>query len=818
MVIKKVAVIGAGVMGAGIAAHIANAGIPVYLLDIVPTLRQSSGQALRPDPSAALRTSSGQSGVENRNSIAESAIAKLLKAEPAPFMHKNNARLVTPGNIEDHLEWLADVDWVIEAVLENPSIKQDLYRKLDKICRPDALISSNTSTLPLKLLTRDLPDSFKQRFMITHFFNPPRYMRLLELVSGTHTRPELVATVSRFADTHLGKDSVTCKDTPGFIGNRIGIYWLLYGLQAAIKLGLTVEQADAAMSAPFGIPKTGIFGLLDLVGLDLIPHILDGMKLALPKEDAFHQVNTLPELVLTMIAEGLIGRKGKGGFYRLNEISGKRVKESINLQTGSYQSSEKFVLQAMPKSQDQLRAFLSSDDTISRYVWQVLSSTLAYSASLIPEIADDIVSVDTAMRLGYNWKYGPFELLDKIGVDWFVDRLLAETRKVPPFLATCRGDFSRPGAMTGKSALATSPVHHHSLYKVVSGKRLYADLSGNYQPVRRTDGILLLTDIKLQAPAVLENPSASLWDIGDGVACLEFHSKMNTLDMDSLALVRQSVEKVKTDFSALVIYNDADNFSAGANLTLLVQAIHAEDWPAVEQLIKQGQQTYQALKYAPFPVVGAPSGLALGGGCEILLHCDAIQAHSELYIGLVEVGVGLVPGWGGCKEYLRRWLEFARRPGGPMPAIGQAFETIGMAKVSKSAAEAKELLFVSTTDGITMNKDRLLADAKAKALKLLPGYMPPKPSIYQLPGASAKAAMDMAINNLKRVGKITDYDVVVSLQLADVLSGGLCDITEPLTEDDLLNLELNAFLHLVQQSGTLARLEHLFKTGKPLRN
>jgi len=779
MDIKKVAVIGAGVMGAGIAAHIANAGIPVYLLDIVPTLRPGSGK----------------SDIGSRNSIAESAIAKLLKAEPAAFMHKNYARLVTPGNIEDHLDWVGDVDWVIEAVLENPAIKQELYRKLDNICRPDTLISSNTSTLPVKLLTRDMPDSFKQRFMITHFFNPPRYMRLLELVSGAATRPELVAAVSRFADTHLGKSSVTCKDTPGFIGNRIGIYWLQCGLLEAIKLDLTVEQADAVMSAPFGIPKTGLFGLLDLVGLDLIPHILSGMKLALPKEDAFHQVNTFPPLVQTMIAEGYTGRKGKGGFYRLNETSGKRVKESINLQTGGYQPSEKFALPEVAKTQDELRIFLSGDDIICRFAWQALSNTLAYSASLIPEIADDIVAVDTAMRLGYNWKFGPFELLDKIGVDWFVDRLIAKNRDVPPLLAS-----------------------RHSLYKVDSGKRSFVDLSGNYQPVRRTDGVLLLADIKLSAPAVLENPSASLWDIGDGVACLEFHSKMNTLDMDSLALVRQSVEKVKTDFSALVIHNDADNFSAGANLTLLVQAIQNQDWPAVEQLIKQGQQTYKALKYAPFPVVGAPSGLALGGGCEILLHCDAIQAHAELYVGLVEVGVGLVPGWGGCKEYLRRWLEFARRPGGPMPGIAQAFETIGMAKVSKSAAEAKEMLFLSTTDGITMNKDRLLADAKAKALRLVPGYMPPKSSSYQLPGTSARAAMNIAINNLKMAGKITDYDVEISQQLADVLSGGQCDITEPLTEDDLLNLELNAFLHLVQQPGTLARLEHLLKTGKPLRN
>lgn len=786
MDIKRVAVIGAGVMGSGIAAHIANAGIPVYLLDIVPK------------------------DAVNRNGIAEAAIAKLLKTEPAAFMHKNYARLVTPGNIEDHLDWLGDVDWVIEAVIENPAIKQEIYRKLDTICRPDTLISSNTSTLPLKLLTRDLPDSFKQRFMITHFFNPPRYMRLLELVVGESTDTESINALAKFANVRLGKSCVICKDTPGFIANRIGTFWIQSGLLTAIELGLPVEQADAAITV-FGIPKTGIFGLLDLVGLDLIPHVLDSFKQLLPAEDAFNPINNAPELLLRLIADGYTGRKGKGGFYRLNEIDGKRVKESINLQTGVYHASEKFALQVLPKTQDEQRAFLLADDAISRFTWKVLSNTLVYSASLIPEIADDIIAVDTAIRLGYNWKYGPFELLDRIGVDWFVERLAAENREVPPLLVICGGDVSRPERLT-------SPPQHHCLYKVDSGKRMYADLSGNYQAVQRPDGVLLLADIKLQAPAVLENPSASLWDIGDGVACLEFHSKMNTLDSDSLALVRQSIDKVKTDFSALVIYNEADNFSAGANLTLLVQAIDTQDWPAVEQLIKQGQQTYHVLKYAPFPVVGAPSGLALGGGCEVLLHCDAIQAHAELYIGLVEVGVGLVPGWGGCKEYLRRWLEFARRPGGPMPAIAQAFETIGMAKVSKSAAEAKELLFLSTTDGITMNKDRLLADAKAKALKLVPGYAPPNPASFRLPGASARAAMAIAINNLKLAGKISDYDVEISQQLADVLRGGSCDITEPLTEADVLNLELNAFLHLVQQPGTLARLEHLFKTGKPLRN
>ncbi|MEQ1638350.1 MAG: 3-hydroxyacyl-CoA dehydrogenase NAD-binding domain-containing protein [Methylococcales bacterium] len=771
MNIRKVAVIGAGVMGAGIAAQIANAGIAVVLLDIVPK-----------DPTA------------NRNSISELAIAKLLKVDPPAFMHKNAARLVTPGNIDDHLDWLRDVDWVIEAVLENLAIKQALYQKLLAVCGEDTLISSNTSTIPLKLLTQNLPGSFKQRFMITHFFNPPRYMRLLELVTGDSTRLDLVDAVALFADVQLGKGCVRCHDTPGFIANRIGTFWMQSGVLNAVALNLSVEQADAAM-ALLGIPKTGIFGLLDLVGLDLIPHILGSFKQLLPENDALQAIIELSPIMQRMVDEGYTGRKGKGGFYRLNSHSGQRIKEAINLQTGDYGVSEKAILLALPMNQTDLRIWLLQDIPVNRYVWQVLSKTLAYSSSLIPEIATDCVAIDSAMRLGYNWQYGPFELLDLIGVDWFVAQLIAEQRTIPSLLAQ------------GKP-----------LYQVTGEQRAALDLSGQYQLIARAPGMLMLSDIKRAKPALLHNNSASLWDVGDGVACLEFHSKMNTLDMDSLNLVRQSIAKVNNAFAALVIYNDADNFSAGANLTLLVKAIHNADWAAVEALIRQGQETYAALKYAPFPVVGAPSGLALGGGCEILLHCDAIQAHAELYMGLVEVGVGLVPGWGGCKEYLRRRLTFPKRAGGAMPAIAQALETIGMAKVSKSAAEAKELLFLSLSDGISMNKDRLLADVKAKALSLVSNYSPPAPDRFQLPGESAKAAAELAIHSLHLAGKLTDYDVEVSQQLAGVLSGGQCDITQPITETVLLELELQAFLNLVKQAGTLARLEHLLGTGKTLRN
>ena len=772
MNIQKAAVIGAGVMGASIAAHISNAGIPVYLLDIVPA------------------------DAKNRNIIAETAIQKLLKAEPSPLMAKNNAQLIKPGNIEDHLDWLKDADWVIEAVIENPAIKKSLYQKLDAVCGKDCLIASNTSTLPLKLLTQDMPDSFKQRFMITHFFNPPRYMRLLELVSGEQTRPDLIAAVSHFSDIQLGKSCVRCKDTPGFIGNRIGIYWLLCGLHEAIDLGLTVEQADGVLSAPFGIPKTGVFGLLDLVGLDLIPHILKSMTLALPQDDAFHQVSRLPDLVQNMIDDGYTGRKGKGGFYRLNEAEGSRIKESINLGTGDYARSEKPDLDAIQKAKKSgLQALLSCPDLAAFYAWRVLSKTLCYAASLVPEISDDIVAIDTALRDGYNWKYGPFELLDQIGIAWFVDKLSAEKQVVPPLLA-----------------------NKQRLYETRSGNLAYSDLAGQYHLVQRAKGILLLSDCKLQNPPLLHNASASLWDIGDGVACLEFHSKMNTLDMDIMMLIRQSIEKVNSEFSALVIHNQGENFSAGANLTLLMQAIHSSNWAAVEQLITEGQQTYKALKYAPFPVVAAPTGLALGGGCEILLHCDAIQAHAELYTGLVEVGVGLVPGWGGCKEYLRRWLTLPKRPGGPIPPVIKAFETIGMARVSKSAVEAKELLFLARSDGITMNLNRLLADAKAKAITLSSNYAPPQSCIYPLPGKTAKVLLNMGIKAFQMLGKATDYDVEVGQKLAYVLSGGNADMTSPLSEDDLLALELEAFVALVKKPGTLARLDHMLKTGKPLRN
>lgn len=770
MSIEKVAVIGAGLMGSGIAAHIANAGIPVYLLDIVA--KDSN----------------------NRNGIAEGAIAKMLKTQPASFMHPKNARLITAGNIEDDLEKLAEVDWVIEAVIENPAIKQDLYSKLDRVCGSKTLISSNTSTLPLKMLTAKQSDGFKLRFMITHFFNPPRYMRLLELVASADLDQDLFRAVSEFADVKLGKGNVLCKDTPGFIANRVGTFWMQTAVLEAIELKLTVEQCDAALSL-FGIPKTGIFGLLDLIGLDLMPHVLNNFKQALQSDDRLRAITDVPQILQNMIADGYIGRKGKGGFYRL-QIEGKtKVKQAIDLQQGDYHPSKHFKIEGVSRKAAGLRQFLEADNALSLYAWRVWSKTFIYVAELIPEIADDIDAVDSAMRLGYNWLYGPFELLDRLGVDWFMQKIQQE-----------------------QSSLSELIANGHSLYRTDAGISQYVDMSGHYHAIQRADGVLLLSDIKLQKPPLLENTSASLWDIGDGVVCLEFHSKMNTQDSDSMVLIQQSIAKISAEYKALVIYNEGEHFSAGANLTMLAPAILDKDWDTVKSIVQLGQNTFKQLKYAPFPVVAAPSGLALGGGCEVLLHCDAIQAHAELYMGLVEVGVGLIPAWGGCKELLGRWLNLPKRSGGPMPPIGQTFKTISLAKVSKSAQEARELLFMAKTDGVSMNKSRLLADAKTRALAMLDNYQVPEQPAYLLPGKSGWSALAVTIDSLHQAGKASAYDVEIAQQLARVLSGGDTDIIQSLTEQNILDLELESFIYLVQQPNTMSRLDHMLKTGKPLRN
>ena len=772
--IDRVAVIGAGVMGSAIAAQIANAGAPVLLFDIASPDRP------------------------NRSAVAADAIARLVNADPAPLMHERNSALIAACNMQDDLQRIAECDWIIEVILENADAKRALYRTIDSARRPGSIVSSNTSTIPLFALVEGMSDGFARDFLITHFFNPPRYQRLLELVPGEKTHTQVIETIEDFADMRLGKTPVRCKDTPGFIANRIGIYWLQCAVLQAMTMGLTIEEADAVLGTPIGAPKTGVFGLLDMVGIDLMPHVLENMAKMLPKGDPFHALDRDLPLIGRMIETGYTGRKGKGGFYRLKPGSSEKIKEALDLSTGDYRAIRSVKLHSLAKQRrGGLRALLEHSDKGGLYAWSVLSRTLTYAAALLPEIADNITAVDSAMRLGYNWKRGPFELIDYLGADWFISKLRERDMAVPPLLQRASG---------------------RGFYRVEGGELRYLTLDGAFARVTARPGVLRLGDIKRAGQPLKRNPSASLWDIGDGVLCLEFHSKMNSLNPLSLAMINSALRIVAAKHRALVIYNEEANFSVGANIALLAIAMKLRAWFVVRALVRYGQKTFQRMKHAPFPIVAAPSGMALGGGCEILLHSTAVQAHAETYAGLVEAGVGMVPAWGGCKELLLRRAGSKHPPFGPMPPVIKTFETIGLAKVATSAEQAKELMFLRQTDGITMNRDRLLADAKAKALSLSWTYKPEATPQISLPGRTAFAALSLALGGLRRIGKATPHDLVIGKHLARIVSGGDTGMTETLGEDDLLALERQAFLALAREPGSAARVAHMLSTGKPLRN
>ncbi len=766
--LSRICVIGAGVMGSAIAAHIASAGVPVLLLD-------------RPEG-------------DDRSSLAKNAVARMLKTEPAPFMDPAAAKLIQPGNTEDDLSAIAGCDWIIEAIIERPDLKQALYRKLDTVRRPGTPVSSNTSTIPLAALTAGMPESFKRNFLITHFFNPPRYMRLLEIVGGPETDSTHIAKLTGFCDRVLGKTVVKAKDTPGFIANRIGTFWMLVAVRAAIENGLTVEQVDAVIGRPFGIPKTGVFGLIDLVGVDLMPHINASMKATLPPGDRYRAFADDIPLIGKMIETGHTGRKGKGGFYRLTRKDSEKIKESISLTTGEYAPSERFRLPSHIRHASDL---MTAPDQHGIYARRVMGETLAYAASLVPEISDDITGVDKAMELGFNWKKGPFALIDEIGPARFAALLQAENIPVPPLV---------------------EKVGSGKFYEDRDNIRNAFSPDGTYKPVPRADGILLLEDIRRRGRPVLGDKSGALWNLGDGVACFEITTKMNTFDDGVLALLEKSVSHVKENFKALVLYSDADNFSAGANIGLALFAANMAAWEEIRKLTAKGQTVLKALKYAPFPVVAAPAGLALGGGCEFMLHADAIQAHAELYAGLVECGVGLIPGWGGCGEMLLRLRADPRTPHGPIPATREVFEMIATARVSKSAAEARRMHLLRKDDGITMNRDRVLADAKARALSMAEGYVAPEQPEFRVAGESGRTAFTMAVDGMARQGLVTPHDRTVSGELAIVLTGNGHDVTEIVTEQQMLDLEAVSFMRLIRTTPTLDRIGHMLETGKPLRN
>ncbi len=793
--INTVAVLGSGVMGSGIAALLANAGCQVHLLDIVPK------------------------DATDRNALAKGAIDKQLKAKPASgFTHKRNVKRVIPGNLEDDLGVLSQCDWIIEVVLEDLKVKQETYRKIDAHRKSGSIVSSNTSTLPLHVLIQGLPEPFTQDFLITHFFNPPRFLPLLEVTGGETAKPEHVERIRAFADVALGKGVVLCKDTPGFLANRIGIFWMLAGLIEALECGIGVEDADAVMSRPVGIPKTGLFGLYDLIGIDLMPLIASAMLQTLPKDDPFRSLYREPELVTGMIADGYTGRKGKGGFYKMDKQGGRKVKLAKNLQTGEYHPARRSSLSSVKAAKSGLAALVHHDDIGGQFAKAVLVRTLHYAASLVPQISDTILNIDEAMRLGFAWKYGPFELIDRlstkeqVGSDWLASACEAMGLDVPLLLQAAQGK---------------------TFYKIDGATQYYLNVSGEYDAITVPEDAYMLADATRGNTPVIKNGSAQLWDLGDGVAGLELITKMNTIDDGVLEMILRSVETVERDFTGLVITTDSDKFSLGANLGFFMYLANLADWKTLSGMIRHGQQAVMALKYAPFPVVASLSGMALGGGCEITLHCDAVAAHIESYPGLVEVGVGVIPGWGGCKELLFRHLALAEQsaqtiatgqmpkpfmPSGAMPSISKAFETIMLAKVATSAEEARDLLILNEASRIIMNRRRVLPGAKALCLELAGGYQPPESHAIQLPGASARTALLMAIDGFRATAKATAHDAFIGEHLATVLSGGATDSTQELTEQDLLDLEHDHFIELVKTKPTRDRIEHMLETNKPLRN
>jgi 3-hydroxyacyl-CoA dehydrogenase len=783
--IKKVAVIGAGVMGMGIAAQMANAGLEVELLDIVPK------------------------EAHNRNMIAEGALEKALKTNPAPFMHKDNARKIRAGNTEDHLERLKDCDLIIEAVKEDVAIKAALFQKIDQHRKAGSVVASNTSTIPLAVLTAEQSAQFKKDFVITHFFNPPRYMRLLELVTSNDNDPAMVAMVKDFMDQKIGKGVVLCHDSPGFIANRIGTFWLETAVVEAYRRDVKIEEADALLAKPIGVPKTGVFGLIDLVGLDLMPHISKSLLARVPADDPYRKVSgaepVLTDTLNRLMAEGFTGRKGKGGFYRLNPESkgDEKEKQTLDLKTGTYRKSiKKPKLKALEISKKKgLKALMQDESKEGRYVREVMIRTLHYTASLVPAMVDDIHAVDEAMRLGYGWSFGPFELLDKIGTDDAAKAMADLGLDVPPLLQKAQGK---------------------SFYSIKDGQKLFLDVAGNYQPMPAQAGVLLLADIKRKTKPVIKNKSAAVWDIGDGVLCLEFTSKMNSLDHKIMDAINETIKLIgdgKGQYKALVIHNEADDFSVGANLGLALIAAMTKQYWLIDKIVQKGQDTLKALKYAPFPVVAAPSGKALGGGCEVLLHSNKVVAHAETYMGLVEVGVGLIPGWGGCAEMTVRAQASKKLPKGPMPAVAHCFEALSTAKVALSAQEGKEIMYLNQDDVIVMNKARLLFTAKETALLMAKDFVPPAPAEQLLlPGPAGKEALRLAVDGAYLRGLATPYDVVVSDRLATVLTGGdKADVTVRLHEDEVRRLEREEFKKLARDHRTFARIKHILTKGKPLR-
>ena len=811
--IEKVAVLGAGTMGSRIAAHLANAGVPTYLMDIVPP----------------------QDGA-NRNQIAASGLEAAKKSKPAAFFEPSLSRLITIGNFEDDLGKLAECDWIIEAVVENLEIKRALLKKVEAVRKPGTVITTNTSGLPVHSIAEGFSDDFRKNWFGTHFFNPPRYMRLLEIIPTPESDPAAMDAISRFCDMRLGKGVVLAKDTPNFIANRIGTFSVLNVMRLMQELEFSIEDVDALTGTAVGWPKSATFRTIDMVGLDILGHVVKNMTASAAAATATGSSSThgldersdlkLPAFYEQMLERKLLGDKTKAGFYKKQRGEGGEERLGIDWKTLEYRPRQKakFATLEMAKNVESLpervRMLIGMEgaklDKAGQFLWTALSELWTYSANRIPEISDTVVEIDRAMKLGFNWEMGPFELWDAAGVKQTVARMKSEGRAISPNV---------------EKLLASGATSWYADDVKTRSTRTYFDLnSTSYKPVEVADGVWSVTVAKKSNGVVKKNAGASLVDLGDGVGCIEFHSKMNAMGGDAVQMLHQVLKPggAGDQFDAFVITNDGANFSAGANIMLLLMSVQEEEWDEVDMMIRQFQQATQLIKFSPKPVVCAPFNMALGGGCEVALHSAVRQAHAELYMGLVEVGVGLLPGAGGCKEMALRAIESSQsiRPDGRgesvelMEAMKKAFETIAMAKVSTSAVEAIRLGYMRESDGITMNRERVLTDAKSRAREMVSlGYRAPvMRTDVPAPGENILATLKLGVHLMRQGEFITDHEVKIGNKVAEVICGGAVSPGTPVSEQYFLDLEREGFKSLCGEKKTQERIAYTLKTGKPLRN
>ncbi len=740
MKIKNVVVIGSGTMGSGIAAHLCNANVPVTLLDL-------------------------------KTEISEKARDRIHKSRPPLLLDRSKINNIKVGNIDDNFDVVKDADWVVEAVVERIDIKHQIYEKIFKARKEGAIVSSNTSSIPIKVLSEHLTDKEKKDFCITHFFNPVRYMGLLEIVKNENNDLNKIKELKEFCEIELGKGAIVCNDTPGFLGNRVGVYAMQIAMTEAFKMKLSVEEADAIFGRPMGIPKTGVFGLYDLIGIDLMADVLKSFIKELPETDKFHEVAKEIPLVKKLIDTGYTGRKGKGGFYRINKTGTNKVMEAINLATGDYSPTKKI---DMKSDKVDLKALIDREDKYGEYAWSVISKIIKYASSLVPGITKEFNDIDEAMRLGFNWAKGPFEMLEEIGVKNFFDKV---------------DDFS------GNSFLENlSKTQNEDFY----GER------------QKYTNIETLGKVKKTALSLDGNDSAIIYKFSD-YNIVEFTTKANALDYDSMDALKKATDK------PLIIINESMQFSAGVNLTYTMQFADKKDFKSIEKFIKYFQETCKHLKYSKYPVISAPSGLTLGGGFEVMVQSNFVASHTNIVVGLVETIVGLIPAGGGCKEMLARWLDTDEAKKDPNFAPLKVFDIIGYGKTATSPVEAEPMKYLRPNDKKIMNRNSLLEVSK-KILSENKDFKAPDEHKFNLPGKAVRGEMDKILEKLYNDKVILEHGVEVAKELAHVLSGGDTTIDKTLSEDDLFKLELDAFMRLIETQKTQDRIKHTLATGKPLVN